>query len=198
MKLKSLAVQSIVMFMLSSLVKAGSIWPDIASSVHSMTLTASSDHHNIYIVGKDGANKYCLTCYLNGWNVDSDDFDYSGDFECRLVALYGHDSFSTLFADIPHPTRDWQGRGRFLVEELDPSNPLSKVPEYGSVRTYHLRMMALRISVKSLNRSGSMKNPRGLDAISRLVADVEVAPDPNALSSHAEKPKEACPAPCEH
>jgi hypothetical protein len=72
-------------------------------------------------------------------------FDWSGDFECRLTSLYSHDSFSTLFADNPRVTRDWDTRARFLAEELIGS--CASYPEHGALRHFRLRGMTITLSI---------------------------------------------------
>ena len=42
------------------------------------------------------------------------DFDYSGDFECRLSSVGDHDTYSTLLTEDAHQNRDWESRGRFF------------------------------------------------------------------------------------
>src|SRR3972149_7744462 len=71
----------------------------------------------VRINGVGGMPLYRVDCRTFRFEDDRE-FAYSGDFECRLVPLYTVTSHSTLFTAMPHPTRDWQSRARFLVPEL--------------------------------------------------------------------------------
>src|SRR5207253_255266 len=54
----------------------------------------------VMIRGTDGRDLYKLECHT--WRYEGDpDFDYSGDFECRLTSLYSKESYSTLLTDDP-------------------------------------------------------------------------------------------------
>jgi hypothetical protein len=61
-------------------------------------------------------------------------FDYSGDFECRLMPLYTTTTHGTFLTEIQQQTRDWESRERFLVSEL--TGRCGEFAEYGRVRTF--------------------------------------------------------------
>ncbi|HEX6975886.1 MAG TPA: hypothetical protein VF147_15880, partial [Vicinamibacterales bacterium] len=81
------------------------------------------------ISGPDGTKLYRIRCAT--FRVDDPEFDWSGDFECRLVPLYEPVTYSTYFTDITHPTSDWQSRARFLVPEI--VGDCGSHPEYGRI-----------------------------------------------------------------
>ncbi len=62
--------------------------------------------------GNGDQSLYRLECHT--WSYDNRDFDYSGDFECRLIPLYAATEYSTLLTDDPGATADWESRARFL------------------------------------------------------------------------------------
>jgi len=142
------------------------------------------------IFGTDEIPIYLLECYLNAYSHEDKDFDYSGDFECRLTSLYSKDSYSTLLTEVNNQTRDWQSRGRFFVEDLIGSCGI--YPEYGKIRNFRLRNMNLTIEVGDLNidTGSSAKNqPFNRDRVKDLFLTVKVASDMSATSEIAEPPK---------
>lgn len=145
----------------------------------------------VRLEGEEGRVLYVLECH--NWLFEKDpSFDYSGDFECRLIPLYEKSMFSTLLTDDPHPTADWQSRGRFLIPEL--LGKCATYPEYGRVRNFQLRSMRVRLELSNMVFRASAPTAsrvgRGLASF-RLA--VSVQPDPNALSPIAQPP--AVPAP---
>lgn len=113
------------------------------------------------IPGTDGSALYRLECH--NWLYEGDrDFDYSGDFECRLTSRHSLDTYSTLLTDVTHPTRDWQSRARFRVSELIGS--CASNLEYGLLRSFRLRGMRLVLELTNIELA---KPP--LDAASRPV-----------------------------
>lgn len=144
----------------------------------------------LIIVGIDGTPLYLLECYLNAYDHEDRNFNYSGSFECRLTSLYSKERYSTLLTDQINQTRDWQSRGRFLLEEL--TGKCSEYPEYGRVRHFRLRGMNLTLEIKNLKiKSGSSAEnaPWYVDRIEELDLDVTVTPDPKGLSEIAEPTK---------
>ena len=70
----------------------------------------------IEIESTDGASLYKLQCHSAGYTADPD-FDYSGDFECRLSSIGNRDRFSTLLTEDSEQSRDWESRGRFFAPQ---------------------------------------------------------------------------------
>lgn len=142
------------------------------------------------IVGLDGKPLYLLECYLNAYDHEDPNFNYSGDFECRLTPLNSMKFYFTLLTDKTNATADWQSRGRFLIEEL--AGKCADYPEYGKVRHFKLRGMDLTLNIKKfkIEPGSSVKNtPWERDRVKEVLLDVTVVPDPNASSEIAEPTK---------
>jgi hypothetical protein len=133
---------------------------------------------------------YKLQCHHAGFRKDPD-FDYSGDFECRLNSVGNADQFSTMLTEDVRQSRDWQSRGRFLAASLHA--PCSQIAHFGAVRDFRLRGMILTLEIV---------DPQFDDAttLKSLTLRVEVRPDPSAHSPIAEAvpvPKQGVPKSCE-
>jgi hypothetical protein len=138
------------------------------------------------LVGTDGTPLYLIECYLNAYDHEDPNFDYSGDFECRLSSLYTKEAYSTLLTEEKKQSRDWQSRGRFLIEEL--TGKCSEYPEYGLVRHFRLRGMELTLEIKNLKLkqgSATQNAPWNRERIKELDLEVTVADDPTATSGIA-------------
>jgi len=150
------------------------------------------DHVNekaeIKIFCKNGAPLYLLECYLNAYDHATNDFDYSGDFECRLTSLNGDNrGFSTLLTEEKNQSSDWESRGRFLLEEI--TGKCAEYPDYGKVRYFKLRNMNLTLSIKKLELEPNKSNDSSVHRIKRLVFGIQVVPDTTATSEIAEQSK---------
>lgn len=99
------------------------------------------------IVGKDNKPLYRIECHTSEFEGDPD-FDYSGDFECRLTSLYSAETYSTLFTENPKQSRDWESRARFLSEEL--IGKCADYPEFGRVRHFRLRGMKITLILSDI------------------------------------------------
>lgn len=170
-------------------------WPVILPMKKSLHF---ADNHDmgaqLKITGIDGAPLYLLECYLNAYDHEDRNFDYSGDFECRLTSLYSKDRYSTLLTEEKHQTRDWQSRGRFLNEEL--TGKCLEYPEYGRVRHFRLRDINLTFEVKHFKMkpgSSSENIPWNRERIMELDLEVTVATDTTATSEIAEPSKYIAP-----
>ncbi len=154
---------------------------------------ASQAEVSLAIPGRDGQALYRLECHT--WRYEKDpDFDYSGDFECRLTSSYAKEEYSTLLTDDPNQSRDWQSRGRFLVPEL--VGRCGDYPEYGRARNFRLRGMRLRLELKDVNVIRSLEGAtRGPFALRSFRLVVKVEPDPEASSTIAEPARVPKPPP---
>jgi hypothetical protein len=103
----------------------------------------------------DGVPVYLLQCHSAGYEGDPD-FDYSGDFECRLSSLDGRDTYSTLLTEDVQQSKDWESRGRFFAADL--YGDCAKIPNFGEVRSFELRNMRLTLKVvdSQINASGKL------------------------------------------
>ena len=117
-------------------------WPKIALLKKNFSFPDMSNPAvDLVIPGVDGAPLYKLECH-SGDTYEGKDFDYSGDFECRLISASGKDAYSTLLTYDPLQTRDYESRARFFLSDLE--GKCGDYPEYGRVRTFRLRGMRLR------------------------------------------------------
>jgi len=161
-------------------------WPEIKPIDQSFHFIKPSKTEAIMrILAPDGTPFYMLECRL-GPHEDPD-FDYSGDFECRLTSLYSREAYSTLLTENREQSRDWQSRARFLVEEL--IGKCAEYPEYGKVRSFRLRGMRLTLTIKNLKLQLAPRDEANLKQrgqIKELDLSVAVIPDPTALSNIAE------------
>jgi hypothetical protein len=137
---------------------------------------------------------YMLECCLNAYDYANNEFDYSGAFECRLTSLYSNETFSTLLTEERDQVRDWQSRGRFMLQEIE--GKCAAYPEYGRIRSFRLRGMILRLDIKDIkmDRGSRINNaPWFIDRIEDLYLSVSVVPDSKALSATAEVTKYLSP-----
>jgi hypothetical protein len=163
-------------------------WPEIFPIKKTMNF---HDHqgNQLEIASKNGTSLYLLQCYLNPSDDDSDrdKFDYSGDFECRLTSLYDKRQ-NTLLTENPYPTRDWESRGRFLIEEI--TGECTDYPEYGRLRDFKLRGMNLRFEIKNINLSTDInKEGKKITSIKDVEIEISIVSDPTAISEIAEPTK---------
>jgi hypothetical protein len=137
-----------------------------------------------------GVPLYHLQCRSAGYTGDPD-FDYSGDFECRLSLIGQPNSYSTLLTEDAHQSKDWESRGRFFAAELQ--GPCARIPEFGATRNFKLRDMDLTLGITDQKFTVGGK-------LSSLTLTVTVRPDPRAQRPIAEVvplPKAGVPAGCE-
>jgi hypothetical protein len=132
---------------------------------------------------------YHLQCHSAGYTGDPD-FDYSGDFECRLSLIGQPNSYSSLLTEDAHQSKDWESRGRFFAAELQ--GPCARIPEFGATRSFKLRDMDLTMGITDQKFTVDGK-------LSSLTLTVTVRPDPLAQRPIAEVvplPKTGVPAGC--
>lgn len=161
-------------------------WPNVSPMKMVVNFPdASHAELSLDLRGPGDQNLYRLECHT--WLYDkSRDFDYSGDFECRLIPLYMATRYSTLLTDDPDATRDWESRARFLVPEL--IGECASFRDYGRVRTFRLRHMQLWLEMADVKLRPSMVNAsKGPFALTSFRFVVNVKPDPTAQSSIAEQ-----------
>lgn len=138
-----------------------------------------------------GTPLYHFECHAAGYTGDPD-FDYSGEFECRLSLIGQPNSYSTLLTEDAGQSRDWESRGRFFAAEL--RGPCAGIPEFGTNREFKLRGMdlSLQITDPTFTEDGKLGSLR---------VTVSVRPDRMALRSIAEvtplPPDREVPAGCE-
>jgi hypothetical protein len=131
---------------------------------------------------------YKLQCHPRGYSGDPD-FDYSGDFECRLTFVGRKDRYSTLLTEDAKQSRDWESRGRFFASELRGS--CAGIPEFGATRDFRLRGMDLVLQITQPRFAG--------DKLVSLKLAVTVLADGTARRSIAAVvplPNDGVPAGC--
>lgn len=137
----------------------------------------------------NGNPLYKLECHSP--NYIDPNFNYSGDFECRLSSIGHIDVYSTLLTEDAHQSTDWESRGRFFAAEL--RGPCSLIPEFGATRSFKLRGMQLTLQIVDSKFSNNGK-------LNSLKLRVVVRSDPlahRAIAAIVPFPKNV-PAECEH
>jgi hypothetical protein len=156
------------------------------------TFVVPDVHHadiSLDIRSVKGLPLYKLECHSAGY-TETRDFDYSGDFECRLSSFSAKDVYSTLLTEDVHQSRDWESRGRFFSANLRP--PCANISQFGATRNFRLRGMTLTLQI----RDPSFANDGRLIA---LKLTVTANPDPDAQTEIAQVvslPKTATPPEC--
>ncbi len=138
------------------------------------------------ILGVDGEGKYRLECHNYLYEEDQC-FDYSGEFECRLVSLYSAEKYSNLLTENPEQSADWDSRARFFSNEV--VGECAEFPDYGKKRSFRLRGMLLSLEIKDviLHSKNIMKNSTDYLLLKSFRFLINIRPDPDATSLIAEK-----------
>jgi hypothetical protein len=178
------------LFLLASMVASAQSYPTPAK-IEKMFSVSDVRKANIslHIKARDGRDLYTLQCHSAGYAGDSG-FDYSGDFECRLILSNGQNMYSTLLTEDLDQSRDWESRGRFFAASL--KGECAKVPEFGAVRNFKLRGMGLTLRISDPMFQGNK--------LVSLKLAVAVAPDPDAhraIAAIVPFPKSEIPASCD-
>lgn len=132
-------------------------WPKVepvSKDFHFLDGTTAKIHLILYGANKDPL--YRLECHSRGYA--DPDFDYSGDFECRLTSLYSENTYSTLFTYDPHQSRDWESRARFFA--VDVTGKCAHYPEFGLVRHFHLRGMKITLAMSDVQLRAPAESER--------------------------------------
>ena len=159
-------------------------WPKIAPVKKTFTFSDMSNPIvDLPINAANGAALYRLEC-RSGDSYEGKDFDYSGDFECRLLSAVGQDAYRTLLTYQPIQPRDFESRARFLTSDLD--GKCGDYPEFGHTRTMRLRGMRLKLVLAFTSHPGLFPSDPGRPISAAMKFTVEARPDPGALSQIAE------------
>jgi len=167
----------------------GSSWPEIKpvrATCHFPEAEKAQLRKTIY--GKDGRPLYVLECYAFSAIPKTSDFNYSGDFECRLHSYRPReDRYSTLLTELPNADRDWESRGRFLTAQL--VEPCGEYRDLGRKRTFRLRGLKLTLNLTHVlfdNQKQNLSNDA--PALKSFDLEIAVVPDPTATSRIAATP----------
>lgn len=109
-------------------------------------------------------------------------FEYSGDFQCRMIPWGKESSSSDLLSEVPKSTHDWQSRARFFANEV--LGLCGSVPDFGRVRTFRLRGMKITLTMSNVEADESGRVP----TLREFDFRVAITPDPTAVSHIAEPP----------
>jgi hypothetical protein len=142
---------------------------------------------DLNILGRNGKKLYNLQCHNYLYEGDPD-FNYSGEFECRLKSLYSNETYSTLLTENLRQSADWESRARFFSHEL--IGNCAVYPDYGCFRTFKLRGMVIKFQIsdiifrnKKIKINSSEVEDLELNSFTFLV---NVKSDPNAKTAIAE------------
>lgn len=91
-----------------------------------------------------GVPQYKFECHNYLYDSGSD-FNYSGDFECRLESLYSNEYVSTLFAYSDDQSADWESRAIFYAAHFVGKCKTS--PYGGKARVFRLRNMRIMLEI---------------------------------------------------
>jgi hypothetical protein len=139
------------------------------------------------IQGEDGKPQYILECYSSQTVPQTGEFMYSGDFECRLHSFENKDRESTLLTELPNADRDWESRGRFLVEQL--VAPCVGYRNLGRERSFRLRGFRLDLNLTNITFDNSRQSFSGTaPGLKSFDLAVLVEPDSAATSGIASPP----------
>lgn len=161
-------------------------WPHVSPSMGVVKVVPEEGTGiEIDITDDHGQTAYKLSC--RSGESEDDDFNYSGLFHCRLVAHDIPDELPSLLLDEAQATSDWQGRARFLLNDVIGS--CGDVADWGSVRTFRLRGMQITLAVRDVTLSGI----RGDFSVRSFQFEYEIQPDSTAHTSIAQKSLEPEP-----
>lgn len=159
------------------------VWPEIAPVSGEVTF---QDPENavlaVTITDRQQNPLYSLTCQSGGAPEDRS-FYYSGLFHCRLVALhpdaYVYTYVSSLLAEEMPQTADWEGRSRFLLNDV--VGQCANTPDWGAERTFLLRRMRIQVGLRNVHLVG---NTQGF-VVAPYSVTYSVVPEANAETSIA-------------
>jgi hypothetical protein len=164
-------------------------WPVIKPEQFQYTLEESGSKSVFHLIkGKTGKPVYLFLAYLNAGDFENqDDYPLSGDFECIMIPLYEKvDKRWNLFFYYKNPSRMWDHRGRFFINQIDNSKQKSDYG-WGKERVFRLRGIQVTIRVISYNLTPineMLYSPKGRKGqkIESLKFELDIKNDPSAKS----------------
>jgi hypothetical protein len=135
-----------------------------------------------WIKDTQGREVYELECSTPSNPKASSSFSWSGQFECR-IALPGGANLpdEQLLVDSLDADRDWMSRGRIFANQL--IGRCGEYPEYGRVRHFYFRKMAVTIRIRNLEvTKGADRDPSREDVyeLKAFTLEITVNPEPKA------------------
>lgn len=160
-------------------------WPEIKAVEKDFTIgDVGESYLHFEIQGKDGKPLYQFECATPGaYNNRDLEFDYTGDFECRL--WNAEDTrYPTLLLDDPNESDAWNSRGRFFAYEL--FGLCGEYPEFGRIRHFRFRGMAITMTLDAVRLVRGAVNDRGRRLrLSSFHFHISIRPDSKAVSTIA-------------
>jgi hypothetical protein len=170
------------------MVPATPAWPPV-SPVHEQFVFDDGPNARVDLPIKDRRGRVLYRLECRTWRSGDDGqtaFDYSGDFECRLVATVPDSTRSSwnLLSDVAKPTRDWEHRARFLYQQF--VGECLSYPGWEPTREFLLRGFRLTLSlsewVLAPPPTGQMPSS---PALRSFRVGVDVAAEPGAIGAYA-------------
>lgn len=140
-----------------------------------------------FIRGQDGEALYEIECSTPFTpEAKRSPYSWSGQFECRIgVPGAGNLPEVQLLVEDENADREWMSRGRFFANQLTPR--CASYPEYGSLRHFFFRDMAVTLKLSDVELYSTDKDPAKdfKFELNRFRLDIEIKPDSLAKRSVA-------------
>lgn len=160
----------------------GQPWPEIKPiSGEVVFVEPAKAIFEIHITDKNLVSLYTLTCQSG--DLDDNDFNFSGLFQCRLKSDYSNEYLSSLFVENVPQSADWEGRSRFLLNHV--VGQCAAVPDWGAERTFLLRRMRIVLEIHDVELTGNLQSP----VVKSFKFAYKIIPDDNAVSAITHKSK---------
>jgi len=164
-------------------------WPRIAVASGIMHFDPAAEAAlEVPLKDDRGYRTYSLECHtwVYGDRQSNPPFDYSGDFECRLTALYEWDSSNpSLLIEHSDAHTDWESRARFLRKQIEGS--CGAYRDYGTSREFRLRGFRLNLEMRDVKFSeNSNPDKHRVYSLQSFTFAYDVKPDDRARSAQAE------------
>lgn len=163
---------------------AGGSWPEIKECKVDYNFSdASNAHVDIGIFSTDGEKVYDFQCHPGDYPNDPL-FDYSGFFHCRLISLYSKEELGSLLTDSLEETKEWENRGRFLVDHVIPGH--ADYVDWGRER--HFRLRGIEIILKIYDETFKRKSDGSIDNVKAFSFNVNIKNRPSSDGEISEPP----------
>ncbi len=169
-----------VMFVSLNSVCFGQSWPTIEPISGEVVFSDPSKAMlKIDIIDIHQKPMYSLDCQSG--DLEDENFNFSGLFQCRLVSKYSKENVSSLLVESIPQTADWEGRSRFLLNQV--VGQCALMPDWGAERTFLLRRMRIMLGVRDVALTGNIPNPN----VKAFKFTYKIMPDDSALSAITQK-----------
>jgi len=169
-------------------------WPLIqpAQKVEKISLPDIDDPNHLKAAGFNStfdlairSTKGDLLYKIECGNPDRSDakvFEYSGDFQCRMIVAGKEVTSVDLLSEVFRSTHDWQSRARFFASEV--LGRCGEIADYGRERTFRLRGMKITLAMSDIKADKSGLVP----TLQEFTFRADAVPDASAKSQVAEAP----------